>query len=231
MIRAVLLDLGGPVFDEDAEYRSWTDFLLGALAAEGVVVSPEALAREVAEATARCDPHPYVSAVWTFVRPDLARFRRIRDGFREHTQGYWRDPRGAVLRPEAREVIPQLAERYALGIAANQPVAALRLLAEAGLLPLFRWPHVSEAMGVVKPSPLFFRMILDGLGVRPEEAVMVGDRLDYDVLPARLLGLRTVRVLVGPYARQEPISPLHVPDRTISTLTELPDALASLEGG
>lgn len=230
MIRAVLLDLGGPVFDEGAEYLSWTEFLLGALGAEGILVGPEEFARRVERMAAGCDSNPYLSAVWEAVRPDLARFRRIRDAFRAHARGFWEDLRGTIVRAEAREVVPVLAKRYILGVAANQPVGALRLLEEADLLRHFRWPHVSETMGVEKPSPLFFRMILDGLGVAPEEAVMVGDRLDYDVLPAKLLGLGTVRVLVGPYARQEPISPLHAPDRTISTLAKLPDALASLEG-
>jgi len=49
----------------------------------------------------------------------------------------------------------------------------------------------------------------------------VGDRLDCDVLPAKLIGMKTVRVLLGPYAEQVPISPLHTPDRTIRDLTEL----------
>lgn len=230
MIRAILLDLGGPVFDEEAEYRSWTEFLLGALEAEGILVASEEFARRVERAIARCDPNPYLSAVWETVRPDLERFRRIREAFRAHAGGFWEDLRGTTVRPEAREVVPILAGRYVLGVAANQPVAALRLLAEADLLRHFRWPHVSEEMGVAKPAPLFFRMILDGLGVAPEEAVMVGDRLDHDVLPAKLLGMPTVRVLVGPYARQEPISPLHAPDRTVSTLAALPDALPSLGG-
>lgn len=230
MIRALLLDLGGPVLDEGSEYVSWRDFLLRALAAEGVAVAPEEFARRVERAIARCDSNPYLSAVWEVVKPDVPRFRRIRDGFRGHARELVQDLRGVAVRPEARAVVPLLAERYILGIAANQPAAALRLLEEVDLLRHFPWAHVSETMGVEKPSPLFFRMVLDGLGAVPPEAVMVGDRLDHDVLPAKLLGLRTVRVLVGPYARQEPISPLHVPDRTISSLTQLPEVLGSFEG-
>jgi len=40
--------------------------------------------------------------------------------------------------------------------------------------------------------------------------------------------VRTVRVLVGPYADQIPISPLHCPDRTVTDLAALPNVLASL---
>ncbi len=228
MIRAVLLDLGGPVLNEDAEYASWARFLRGALAGEGIAVPEQEFAREVRMAIARCDPNAYLSAVWSFSRPDVDRFRRIRAAFREHGRAFAADLPGVEVRPEAREVIPALADRHLLAIAANQPLTVLSLLEEAGLLQHFRWQHVSEGMGVAKPSPLFFRMILDGLGVPPEEAVMVGDRLDFDIHPAKLMGMKAIRVLVGPYAGQEPISPFHVPDRTVSTLRELLPALASL---
>lgn len=227
-LRAVLLDLGGPVLDEEAEYEGWEASSIRALAAEGITVPPAEFARELGAAIARCDPDAHLSAVWSFVRPDVDRFRRIRDAFRDQRRAFVENPRGIAVRPEAREAIPTLAARYPLAIAANQPKAVLSRLAEAGLLGHFRWRRVSEGMGIGKPSPLFFRMILDGLGVRAEEAVMVGDRLDFDVFPARLVGMRAVRVRVGLYAGQEPISSLHVPDLTLATLAELPAALASL---
>ncbi|HEU67800.1 MAG TPA: haloacid dehalogenase, partial [Candidatus Acetothermia bacterium] len=68
----------------------------------------------------------------------------------------------------------------------------------------------------------------DGLGVEPKEAVMVGDRLDFDIFPARLVGMKAIRVLVGPYAGQVAVSDLHVPDQTIRTLDDLPATLSQL---
>ncbi|MEM2001741.1 MAG: HAD family hydrolase, partial [Candidatus Methanomethylicaceae archaeon] len=135
---------------------------------------------------------------------------------------------GVYVRPEAKKVIPQLAERYELALAANQPPKALELLDEAGLLPFFRFKEVSETMGIAKPRPLFFRMILDTLGVRPEEAVMVGDRLDHDILPARLLGLYTIHVLLGPYRKQTPLTLFHEPHLCVADLGSLPQALVKI---
>lgn len=230
-VRAVLVDLGGPVLNEDAEYAAWARFLQEALAAEGIAVAGEEFAREVERGIGRCDPNPYLSAVWAFLRPDVERFRRIRNAFREHAQALAADLPGVEVRPEAQEVIPLLADQYLLAIAANQPITVCSLLERVGLLHHFRWRYVSEEMGIAKPSPLFFRMILDGLGVEAAEAVMVGDRLDFDVYPARLLGMKTVRVLVGPYAGQEPPTPWHVPERTVASLAEVPSAVAEIEGG
>ncbi len=52
----------------------------------------------------------------------------------------------------------------------------------------------SGSYGKVKPSPLIFRAALELLGVRPAEAVMVGDSLEDDVAGARAVGMRAVLV-------------------------------------
>jgi FMN phosphatase YigB (HAD superfamily) len=228
MIRAILLDLGGPVFNEDAEYARWTQIILSELREAGVRVSAEEFQKVLEEELERCEPNPWVSALWRFVRPDLERFRKILAVFRAQNAAFQKELPGVVIRPEAAAAILQLAERYLLGLAANQPPRALSILEEAGLLQYFAWREVSDTMGIAKPSLLFFRMILDGMGVKPEEAVMVGDRLDHDIFPAKLLGMKTVRVLLGPYRRQLPILPSYEPDRCISDLSGLPKALEDL---
>lgn len=68
-------------------------------------------------------------------------------------------------------------------------------------------PRVIEAADVIvlscrtgcrKPSPDNFVRALDELGVRPKEAVMIGDTYSHDIQPAIELGMRTVWVLARP---------------------------------
>ncbi|MEZ4554149.1 MAG: HAD family hydrolase [Dehalococcoidia bacterium] len=64
-------------------------------------------------------------------------------------------------------------------------------------LPLFdhfktRW--LAAEVGLSKPDPRFFLGALERVGVRPEAAVMVGDRLDNDYEPARSVGMHAVLV-------------------------------------
>jgi FMN phosphatase YigB (HAD superfamily) len=228
VLKAVLIDIGGPILDEDVEYAAWDRFLLSLLRQSGLDVSEEELSRAVLSATQRCDSNPRATALWQFVRPDLELFRRLRDAFRDFQDQWTEDHRAKRLQAGAREAISALADRYVLALAGNQPAHVAAFLAEEGILDHFRWRWVSEEMRVQKPDPLFFRMILDGLSVRPEEAVMVGDRLDFDIFPAKLLGLRTVRALVGPYLKQVPPTPLHSPGYTIPEIHYLPQALARL---
>jgi FMN phosphatase YigB (HAD superfamily) len=50
----------------------------------------------------------------------------------------------------------------------------------------------SVLAGVRKPDPAIFQLALTGLGVRGEEAFVVGDSYDRDIVPAKKLGCRTI---------------------------------------
>lgn len=52
----------------------------------------------------------------------------------------------------------------------------------------------SRSHGRVKPHPTIFQAALDALGVRPDDAVMVGDSLEEDFEGARALGMRAILV-------------------------------------
>lgn len=88
-----------------------------------------------------------------------------------------------------------------LGIASNAQAYSLRELEIAlepdGLsLALFR-PNLcfwSFEHGFSKPNPHVFRLLatrLQALGIQPSEILMVGDRSDNDIAPARAAGWRT----------------------------------------
>ncbi len=59
---------------------------------------------------------------------------------------------------------------------------------------------VSEEEGEEK-SPSFFRKVVKRLGARPGECVMVGDREDADIRPARAIGMHTIRMRTGKRAK------------------------------
>jgi len=228
MRRVILLDVGGPILDEDHEYAAWDEFLLRLLKKEGISITEEGLCREIDGATSACSPNPRVAALWEIVKPDVHLFFRLKDELRDFQRRHLKEEYVPRLRPGVKEALEGLAKAHPLALAGNQPTWIKGYLEETGILDLFDWKLVSEEMGVSKPDPLFFRMIIDGLSIAPDKAVMVGDRLDHDVLPAKLLGIRTARVLLGPYRKQIPQLPLHEPDRTIPSLMELPEAIAGL---
>ena len=65
-------------------------------------------------------------------------------------------------------------------------------LRRLGLLDLFEHRFYSEAVGVKKPSLTLFRHAVRAMGVRADEAWLVGNDLIADVLGARRAGLTAV---------------------------------------
>lgn len=122
---------------------------------------------------------------------------------------------------DAAKVLSQLHGRYAVGIIANQPEGMARRLEEYGLGGYVDICVSSAEAGVSKPDPAIFRLAFAQAGCRPEEAVMIGDRLDNDIFPAKALGIRTVRIRQGFTRVQQVLSGLYEPDFTVDTLTQL----------
>jgi HAD superfamily hydrolase (TIGR01549 family) len=227
MLKAILIDIGGPLVDDRGFYEFSDRMLLELLEERGQTIPKEEYQRVVRGFIVRLFPNPRRATIWHFLKPDLEAFQMVVQELRRRRQS-WRPER---LQPEAFEAIATLSERYQLALAGNQPAGIKEFLRASGAPEYFHFQLVSEEMGVTKPDPVFFEIILDSLGVEPKEAVMVGDRLDLDIFPAKLLGLSTVQVLVGPYAAQEPPAPVYEPELTIASLGELPQVLAKLEGG
>ena len=56
---------------------------------------------------------------------------------------------------------------------------------------------------------------------KPENAVMVGDRLDNDIRPSKELGMKTIRIRKGIAAYAKPSCASEVPDLTVNSLSEV----------
>lgn len=84
---------------------------------------------------------------------------------------------------------------------------------------------VSADVGYLKPHPALFQAALDALGVRAEDAVMVGDDLECDVVGARKAGLKAIWV---PYPRVSPAPWRPEADAVAERLADVPGLLPRL---
>ena len=151
------------------------------------------------------------------LREDLAAF----DYFGITKRTPW--PRDTeVPYPDADTVLCTLKERgYRMGIIASQPLGSAQRLARFGLRDYFEVICASAEEGVDKPDPELFRRALTRAGCAPADAVMIGDRTDNDIAPAKSLGMKTVLIRQG-YGGHDIIHhDGEIPDVTVDTLTEL----------
>jgi len=141
---------------------------------------------------------------------------------------HWAYPPEA-LHDDVRPCLDALAGRYRLGVIANQPSAVRGALRRDGLEGYFDVWGVSDDVGLEKPDPAFFLQVLRQAEVEPSKTAMVGDRLDYDVRPARAAGMRAVWVLRGEAPDDPTPEQLAEADVSIHGLDELPEALGTLK--
>ena len=110
-----------------------------------------------------------------------------------------------------------------IGIVTNGPTEVQRAKLELlGIDRLVDFILVSEEFGVAKPDPEIFHEALRLAGVRPEEAIFVGDSVEFDMAGARAAGIPTVWVNRHQRPWTEPDPP---PTREIRSLADLPQLL------
>ena len=243
-VRVVTVDLWGTIFldtpgaDNRYKRRRLTEFdaILRRL---GVFVAPYRLdrayeqsalfLRRVWAANRDVAVGEHVMAILRAVDPALA--ARASEALREEFLEAYARPALQVpprFDETARPALEELAGRgIQLALVSNTmrtPGRTLRILLEgAGLLPCFTRTVFSDEVGVRKPDPAIFQLVLADLGVSAGEAVHVGDDSVLDVDGAHAAGMRVVQVVGRGGEGSDP-----PPDRTVTKLGELPAAIASL---
>lgn len=102
--------------------------------------------------------------------------------------------------PQVPDMLEKLQGKYKLGIIANQSMGTEERLVKYGIHKYFDVIISSAEEGVSKPDLEIFRKALRKADCTPEEAYMIGDRLDNDIEPAASLGMRTIWVRQGTFA-------------------------------
>ncbi len=100
---------------------------------------------------------------------------------------------GSVALPEVQEVIKSLEDKVDLAILSNtrSHILIVEILKKLGLNG-FDIIATSAKAGYRKPSPNFFRAVVDNWDYKPEEIVMIGDLPHKDVVGAKAMGLKSI---------------------------------------
>lgn len=130
------------------------------------------------------------------------------------------------LYPDTERCLKTLHGRYNIGIIANQDFGTRERLEGHGLLRYIDIIAASAEEGIAKPDRRLFDIALERAGCSPYNAVMIGDRIDNDIIPAKTLGMKTIWVKQGFGRYQNVKDDSERADVTVNSLTELIDILA-----
>ncbi len=132
----------------------------------------------------------------------------------------------SLLYPGIREGLDYLRQQgYRLGCVTNKASQfTLPLLRDLGIHDAFEIIVAGDSLPKKKPDPLPLLHAAEQLGVKPEQALMIGDSQS-DVKAARAAGFQIVCMSYG-YNHGEDIRSYH-PDAVIDSLTEIRSILES----
>lgn len=194
--RAVIFDIGGAV---DLEF-AWEMALDGAIAAasglEGIRVDPAMVEEASEQAVAAFAPDVARHMIETLCGGEPTTVARVA----RRVEAMTGQLDAFQIRPEIESLLKRLKAR-GLVLGAVEP--RWERLERAGIAHLFtRDPDVPAA-----------------------ECILVGDRIDADIVPAKAAGMATIQFRSGRWRRQRPRSEAETPDAVVTDVTELEVAI------
>lgn len=217
----VFLDAGGVILDETKHESARAEIITAIIRSVTPQYSLDQYWRDAEEAVHRFVPNLYRYVLWKNIG-DLARYRAVWEEMRLNWAKY-----APPLEPMdgLGSVLDQISTRFRVCILGQYGKEMTDLLANRGLLGHFFRHDTQESFALTKPDPRYFEQVLALANADPKNSLMVGDRIDKDVIPAKMLGMKTVRIRTGLHRNQEPRIPGETPDASVARLSDLPDAL------
>jgi putative hydrolase of the HAD superfamily len=230
-VRAVLFDAGETLVHPDP---SFPELFCRVLTDEGYEREPDAVIAASRAVFNRFSEAARDEELWT-TSPERSRrfwlsvYQRmleelrlpLADGLREELYATFTDQRNYALFDDVPDALTSLEARgLALGVVSNFEAWLEDLLGSLGVRERFPVRVISGREGVEKPDPRIFALALDRLRLPAADAVYVGDNPEFDIEPAREVGLTPV--LIDRRGR--------FPGADCIRITTLRDLVTALEG-
>lgn len=197
--RAVIFDIGGAV---DLEF-AWEMAVDGAIAAacglEGIRVDPAMVEEASEQAVAAFAPDVVLHMIETLCGGEPTTVARVA----RRVEAMTGQLDAFQIRPEIEDLLKRLKAR-GLVLGAVEP--RWERLERAGIADLFTCDH----------------------DVPVTECILVGDRIDADIAPAKAAGMATIQFRSGRWRRQRPRSVAETPDAVVTDVAELEAAILEL---
>lgn len=226
-LTTVFLDAGGVILDESEHELALARVAVEVISAAVEGYTLESYWRDVEEASRVYAPRIYQYVFWKYLKEQPASFDAVYGSFLSK----WHERRPPLMLMEGLAAeVGGLSRDFDLGVLGQYGREVLDLLEEHSLLDCFKYTYTQDNFGLTKPDPRYYEQVAEACGVRPAECIMVGDRLDKDIVPARQVGMKTIRVRVGILRDQEPRIPFEVPDVELPGVAGLAAAARRLAG-
>lgn len=126
-----------------------------------------------------------------------------------------------ILYGDTVQCLEYLSGKYKIGVIANQSLGTEQRLERYGIRKYIDLVVASAEEGVAKPDKRIFEIALNKSGCKASHSVMIGDRIDNDIVPAKSLGMFTVWIRQGFGQYWQIKNEVEKADYTVNSLREL----------
>jgi FMN phosphatase YigB (HAD superfamily) len=96
-------------------------------------------------------------------------------------------------------------------------------LERANIRPYFHYLFTSKELGVKKPDPGFYKVILEKIKLKPQQCIAVGNNYHNDIAPAGKIGIKTIWL-----SDAKDKDSAKTPEVIIGSMQELPSAIKKI---
>ena len=216
MILNIFLDAGGVILDETEFENNSAEIITEIIHRHNKKYVMENYWKDVEEAVYRFVPKVY----------DYVLYKNIGhiENFRAAKQEYKNKIKlnnTLELMDGITEFLVDFSKNYRIGILGQYGIAFRDFLENKNILKYFTYKEIQDDYKTTKPDIRYFEAVLKNCNCKAEECIMIGDRIDKDIIPAKLVGMNTIRVKTGIHRNQEPRTPDETADVTVNKLGEI----------
>ncbi len=126
-----------------------------------------------------------------------------------------------TLYSDTKKCLEVLSGKYKIGVIANQSLGTENRLKNFGILKYIDLVIASAEEGAAKPDRKIFEIALNRANCISEQAVMIGDRIDNDIVPAKEIGMKTILIRQGFFRYWRITSDSEKADYEVNNLSEI----------
>lgn len=221
-ITTVLLDAGGVIVDESEQEVIRAQIIVEVLSAIVPGYSISRYQSDIEGAVRVFCPSAYQYVFRKHLKNDRSLFDKV---YALHLDK-WRQRKPPLkLSFGLEREVKAISRHFKIGIAGQYGREILNLLEDRSILDCFVYRLTQDDFPITKPDPRYYEQIVEACGVQPQECIMVGDRIDKDVVPAKQLGMKTILIRTGLHRNQQPRIPFEVPDAELEGVPGLAAAV------
>jgi putative hydrolase of the HAD superfamily len=226
-ITTVLLDGGGVIIDESEQEDIRARIISNTLSSLIKGYTTYNYRTDLAEAIKSFCPNVYKYIFWKYTEGNMPLYDEL---YNKHLEA-WKEERPPLkLMGGFEDEAKALSSRYKLAIAGQYGREIIDLLKENSCLDYFAFQFTQDDFSLTKPDPRYFEQIAQRAVAVPVECIMVGDRIDKDIIPAKMVGMKTILVKTGIHKNQHPRVPFEIPDSELDGIWGLARTVDELAG-